>query len=87
MAYSKIHPVSLGVAFAIISGVATFFTGLIGNMLFTGKPIITMMGEMYVTYNLSLFNCILAGFTVSINAFIAGYISAWIYNFMLRYAK
>ncbi len=87
MAYSKIHPVSLGVAVGIVSGFSAFFLALVANILFAGKPLVGMMGEMYITYHPSFFNCVLGGFAVSINAFIAGYIFAWVYNLMLNTAK
>lgn len=87
MAYSKIHPVSFGVAVGVISGLSTFFMGLMALFLYTGKPLVAMLGTMYVTYNPSLFNSVVGGVAVSVNGFIAAYIISLVYNLMLKIAK
>lgn len=85
MAFGKLHPAYFGASIGIISGLATFFMGLVALAFYTGKPFVGMVGTMYVTYNPSLINCALGGALVLINAFIGGYITAWIYNLLLEH--
>ena len=83
MAFSKIHPLALGVSVGVLSGISAFFVGVMALLFYTGKPLVGMMGSMYITYNPSLTNCVLGAVVVSINAFIGGYITSWVYNFLL----
>ena len=85
MEFSKIHPVALGLAVGVISGLSTFFMGLIALAFYTGKPLVAMVGTMYVTFNPSLFNSFLGALVVFVNAFIGGYIAVWLYNLLLDY--
>lgn len=85
MAYSKIHPIALGLSLAVISGLATLFVGLFANVFFNGKPLVTMIGTMYVTYIPSIENCALGALMVFVGVLISGYIAAWIYNLLSDY--
>ncbi len=85
MAFSKIHPVALGLSIGVISGLSTFFMGLLALAFYTGKPLVAMVGTMYVTFNPSLFNSALGAVVVFVNAFIGGYIAVWIYNLLIQY--
>jgi hypothetical protein len=85
MAYSKIHPIALGLSLAIIAGISSFLMGLFANMFFSGKPLVSMIGTLYISYNPSILNSALGALIVFINALIAGYIAAWIYNLLSDY--
>lgn len=81
----KIHPVALGLSLGIISAISTFVMGLIAFILLNGKPLVSMFGTMYITYNPTLINAALGAAIVFLNAVIAGYIVAWIYNLLTDY--
>lgn len=85
MAYSKIHPIALGLSLAVISGLGTFLAGLLANIFFSGKPLTTSVGTIYVTVIPSIQNSALGGFTVFVGSLIGGYIAAWIYNVLSEY--
>ena len=85
MKASKLHPLALGISLGIISGVSTFIMGLLAYLLLNGKPLVSMVGTMYLTYNPTLMNSLLGGAIVFVNGLIAGYIAAWIYNFLSEY--
>ncbi len=85
MEFSKIHPVALGLAVGVVSGLSTFFMGLLALAFYTGKPLVAMVGTMYVTFNPSLFNSVLGALAVFVNAFIGGYIAVWVYNLLIDY--
>lgn len=83
MSISKIHPVALGVSLGIISGVSIFIMGLLAHAFFYGKPLVAAMGTMYISYNPSIINSALGGTLGFVNAFIAGYVAAWLYNLLI----
>jgi hypothetical protein len=87
MNYSKLNPVALGFTAAILAALSTFGLGLFANMFLSGKPISMMIGTVYLTYNLSVLNSLLAALVAFVNALIAGYIAAWFYNFLIKYIK
>jgi hypothetical protein len=85
MALSKLDPIALGAAVGILSGAVAWIMGLLAIAFYTGKPIVAMMGTMYFTYNPSFINSALGGGVVLVNSFIGGYITAWLYNFLMDY--
>ena len=85
MAYIKIHPIAAGLTLAILSGLSAFFTGLTANMLLNGKPLASMYGTMYITYNPSFLNTALGGLGAFIVGLIGGYVAAWLYNLLSEY--
>ena len=83
MTVSKLHPLAFGIALGIISGLSTLIMGLLAYLVLNGKPLVSMFGTMYITYNPSLINSTIGGLIVFINAIIAGVIVAWLYNLLL----
>lgn len=83
MAISKIHPLALGITAGVLSGLGTFAAGMLAVIFYTGKPIVGMMGAMYITYSPSVINSAIGGGVVLVNAFIGAYIAAWVYNFLI----
>ena len=83
MSFSKIHPVALGLSFGVISGISALLMCLAAYSFFNDKPIVAAVGTMYISYNPSLINSALGGVAGFVNAFIAGYVAAWIYNLLL----
>ena len=82
---NKLHPLALGITLAIISSISTFVVGVAAFILLNGKPLVSMVGTMYITYNPTLTNAALGAAIVFINAIIAGYVAAWIYNLLIEY--
>lgn len=82
MAFGKIDPVALGVSLGALSGMSTFFMGLMVLIFNTGKPFNGMMGTVYMTYDLSLIQCFLGGVGVFISIFISSYLIVLAYNFL-----
>lgn len=85
MTYAKIHPIALGLTLAILAGLATFFAGLIANVLSNGKPLVSSLGTMYITIIPSIQNSALGGVMAFVGSLIGGYIAAWIYNILSEY--
>lgn len=85
MAFSKLHPVALGLSVGVISGLSTLFMGFLAVAFYTGKPLVAMVGTMYVTFNPSFINAALGAVIVFVNGFIGSYIAAWIYNLLIKH--
>ena len=85
MTFSKLHPIALALTLAIISGISVLGLGLSANMFLNGKPLATMVGSVYFTYNPSILNSLLSALLVFVNALVGGYVAAWVYNLLLKY--
>jgi len=83
MAISKLHPVALGISVGIITGVSIFAMGMMAHLFLVGKPVVAAIGTSYLTYNPSPINSALGGVLGFVNAFIGGYLAAWIYNLLI----
>lgn len=82
---SKIHPIALGLTLGLLAGAAAFGMGLLALLFLNGKPLVSMLGTMYITYQPSLANSAIGGILVFLNMAIGGYITAWMYNFLIEY--
>jgi hypothetical protein len=85
MTFSKIHPIALGIAVSVPAGLAAFFAGIIAFIFYSDKPIVGMMGTLYLSYNPSIANACLGAAIVFIYSFVACYVITWIYNFLLEH--
>ncbi|WP_454783088.1 hypothetical protein [Legionella sp. WA2022007384] len=80
MKFGKIDPVALGASLGALSGISTFFMGLMIVIFNKGKPFTGVMGTIYMTYDLSLLQCVLGAVGVFISTFISSFLIAWLYN-------
>lgn len=87
MEFSKINPLALGISISVLSALASFFMGLAAFIFYAGKPIVAMIGSIYLSYNPSLANAGLGAVIVLMNTFVSSYIAAWVYNFLLDYIR
>ncbi|KTC90016.1 hypothetical protein OQJ18_05960 [Fluoribacter dumoffii] len=87
MEFTKINPLALGISISVPAAIASFFMGLAAFVFFADKPLVGMVGNMYLSYNPSLGNAVLGAAIVLMNTFISSYIAAWIYNFILDYIR
>ncbi|STY29027.1 Uncharacterised protein [Legionella wadsworthii] len=87
MEFTKINPLALAISISILSGLASFFMGVAAFVLYAGKPIVAMIGSLYLSYNPSMANAGLGAGLVLMNTFVSSYIAAWIYNFLLDYIR
>ncbi|HHF0527065.1 TPA: hypothetical protein ACTUT5_002629 [Legionella anisa] len=82
MKFGKIDPIALGVSLGALSGISTFFMGLMVLLFNKGKPFSGIMGTIYFNYDLSFIQCLLGGVGIFISTFITSYLIALAYNFM-----
>ncbi|MCE0723458.1 MULTISPECIES: hypothetical protein [Legionella] len=87
MEFTKINPLALAISISILSALASFFMGVAAFVFYTGKPIVAMVGSIYLSYNPSMANAGLGAAIVLMNTFVSSYIAAWIYNFLLDYIR
>jgi hypothetical protein len=81
MATQKLKPLAWGLALGFLWGFSVFFMGLLAYICSYGKPFVEAMSTIYHGYEPSINGSILGGFMGFIDAFIAGVILAWLYNF------
>ncbi|MGM9453703.1 hypothetical protein ACTAZI_10240 [Legionella bozemanae] len=82
MKFGKIDPIALGVSLGALSGISTFFMGLMVLLFNKGKPFNGIMGTIYFNYDLTFIQCLLGGMGAFISTFISSYLVAWTYNFL-----
>ena len=87
MEFTKINPLALAISVSVLSSLASFFMGLAAFVLYAGKPLVAMVGSLYLSYNPSMANAGLGAAIVFMNTFVGSYIAAWIYNFLLDYIR
>ena len=81
--YSRLNPLSFGVALAIIWAAVLFIMALISHWFGYGTGFVQGMGTLYFGYHASLVGAIIGAFWAFIDAFIGGVVFAWIYNALL----
>ncbi|MCE0723455.1 MULTISPECIES: hypothetical protein [Legionella] len=82
MKFGKIDPIALGVSLGALSGISTFFMGLMLLLFNKGKPFSGIMGTIYFNYDLSFIQCLLGGTGVFISTFVTSSLVALAYNFL-----
>ncbi|MBA2656705.1 MAG: bacteriophage holin [Tatlockia sp.] len=80
----KLNPLALGLSLGIFWGFSVLILGLIAHFIDYGTAIVNSMGVLYVGYGPSLIGSILGGLMGFIDAFIGGYILAWLYNIFAK---
>ena len=76
----KICPVSLGLSLGVFWGVSIFLMGLLAHFYMYGRPFVAAVGQLYIGYDPSIVGSLLGGFIGFVDAFVMGYIIAWLYN-------
>ena len=83
MTKSKLSLLALGLAFGVLWGVTVFIMGLIAYFFTYGKPFVAAVGSLYIGYEPTLLGAFFGGLIGFIDAFIFGFILAWLYNMFL----
>lgn len=84
MTKTELNPMALGISVGIVSSICILVMGLLAHTFFTGKPLVAGVGAMYMSYNPSVMGAILTSLVGFVNAFIGGYVIAWVYNYLLH---
>ena len=77
---SKLDPKAFALAFGILWAVGMFLLVLMSLYLNWGNAIVELMGSGYLGVDVSLKGAFLALPWAFVDAFIGGYVFAWLYN-------
>lgn len=81
---SKLHPVSLGLAFGILWGASVVIMAILVMLWGWGTPFVALLGSLYVGYNATFTGIVLGAVWGFVDGFISGAVLAWLYNLCLR---
>ncbi len=76
----RICPVSLGLSLGVMWGVSIAVMGLLAHFYMYGKPFVAAVGQLYIGYDPSIVGSLFGGFIGFVDAFVMGYVIAWLYN-------
>ncbi|QPC42682.1 bacteriophage holin [Kaustia mangrovi] len=80
---NKLQPLALGAAFGILGAIYMFFLGITA-MFGWGTPIVEAIASFYIGYGASLGGAIIGAVWAFVDCFIAGFLTAWLYNRFVR---
>ena len=80
MTNGKLCPKALGLSFGVMWGLSVLIVGLLAHHFMYGAHFVETMGTLYIGYGPSVLGCFIGGLIGFVNAFIGGYILAWLYN-------
>lgn len=76
----KLSPIGLALSLGILWGLSVFIIGLLAYYYSYGRPFITAMSTLYLGYAPSVKGSFVGGIIGFIDAFITGFLIAWLYN-------
>lgn len=80
MSGCKLSPVGLGLSLGVLWGLSLFILGLVAYYYTYGHPFVLAMGTVYLGYEPTIKGSVLGGIIGFLDAFITGFLIAWLYN-------
>jgi hypothetical protein len=80
----KLNAKAFGLAFGILWAGGAVFMGLLAMVCNWAQPFVDVLSVMYVGYNATIVGCLIGAAWAFIDAFIGGYLLAWLYNNISR---
>ena len=81
---NKLDPKACGLAFGILWSGGVLLMGLLTMVCSWAKPFVDALSTMYVGYGATIMGCLIGAIWGFIDAFIGGYLFAWLYNKLLK---
>jgi hypothetical protein len=75
----------LGLAFGILWGASMLVLGLTAYLIDWGTAFVHIMSSIYVGFHISIAGSFIGALWGFVDAFIAGFIIAWLYNIVIRH--
>ena len=70
----------MGLALGILWGIVCLIMGLLAIVTYRARPFVEFLGIMYIGYKPSILGSIIGFVWGSVDAFIFGFLIAWLYN-------
>ena len=80
MTSNKLCPKALGLSFGVMWGLSVLIMGLLAHHFMYGVHVVEAVGALYIGYGPSLLGSFIGGIIGFANAFISGFLLAWLYN-------
>ncbi len=80
MANNRMSPLGLGLSLGVIWGLSIFLMGLAAYYYAYGYAFVTALGSIYIGYAPSFMGSVWGGIIGFVDAFITGFLIAWLYN-------
>lgn len=84
--HSTLHPMAMGVAFGVLWSVGILFLSLLATQGIADAWV-NLIGNAYLGYHLSFGGVIIGMIWGFVDAFIGGYLFAWLYNYFVGKMK
>jgi hypothetical protein len=81
--FCGLNPAKFGLALGILCGLAMFIAGLAATYAGYGTEIVSLIGSVYIGYDINLVGSIVGGIWGFLDGLIGGFIFAWLYNKLL----
>ncbi|MBN2422882.1 bacteriophage holin [Candidatus Woesearchaeota archaeon] len=76
----KTSPSKVGLVIGIMWAGYVFLLGMLAAFFNVGRPIVSLLGSMYLGYNPSFSGSLIGLVWAFLDGFIAGFIGIWLYN-------
>lgn len=77
---NKLNAMAMGLAFGILWAVAVLIVGLLATFNGYGTELINLLSTVYLGLGLSVTGVVIGAIWAFVDAFIGGYLLAWLYN-------
>lgn len=78
---ARLHPFALGMSLGVIWSLSTFIMALFVMGFEYGQGFVSGMSNLYIGYEASLLGAFIGMIWGFIDAFVGGFLIAWLYNF------
>lgn len=77
---SRLNAKAFGLAFGVLWAAGIVFMGLTAMVCTWAKPFVDVVSVMYVGYSATIVGCVIGAVWGFVDAFIGGFLLAWLYN-------
>lgn len=77
---NKLDPKACGLAFGVLWGAGVLFMGILAFITTWAQPFVKVLSVMYVGYSVSIVGVLIGTVWGFIDAFLGGWVFAWLYN-------
>jgi hypothetical protein len=78
-----LNPSKFGLALGILCALGAFILGLCATYAGYGTEIVSLIGSVYIGYDINLLGSIVGGIWAFFDGLIGGFVFAWLYNKLL----
>lgn len=77
----KMNKCAFGLSLGVIWGLSVFFMAILAKCCGYGDGFVEGLGELYLGYDASILGALVGALWGFVDAFVFGFLAAWLYNF------